>query len=219
VTNADRLRDVDDTRFFSIFEANPDGTPGRLLIGRDDSGNLVMETITIPLTPAGDPGRAFIAQFKPSVPAVAGGTDNLRAVDVVPSNFQSEVVLEGTDQRICLRAEVNRGVALINPDNGSVNNPVVAVCRSGDQLLVRYHIYDSDKSDVRSVTYEFLDSSGTILQVIDNVDLAGPLSQSSLVSGQSFTVEQAFTGGAEVATVRVTVAGTNSRVRLDAPKP
>jgi len=101
-------------------------------------------------------------------------------------------------------------VKLIDSTNPSAANGVAQLCRSGDQFTVTYFIYDSDTSDVKSVKYEFLSSSGDVVKVIDNVDLAGPIGKAGLVNGMSFKAQQTFSGANDndnVTKVRVTVTG------------
>jgi len=202
LTDQGKFSNTDDSAFFSVFARAPDGSP--------TGPNLIGQQVTI------DPGianqRTFVVRFAPSIPAVTGKTSGLSAVDVLPNSFQSVLSFDGTDRTVTFNAAVRPGVKLIDPVNPQ-NPPIATLCRSGNQFIVRYWVYDSDKSDVKTVKYEFLDSSGNVIAVIDNVDLAGPLSQSALVNGQSFNVENAFTGAndnSNVTKVRVTVSGGNS---------
>jgi hypothetical protein len=208
VTDRGRFLNPDDRAFFSVFRQNPDGTAGDELIGSNVPGG-------IQVTLAPDESRSFIVRFEPSIPAIRGCSDSncLRAEDVLPNNFISELLFDGSTSTVRFNASVARGVKLIDPQNPGSNNPVVTLCRIGDEFVVRYHVFSSDKSDVRTVRYEFLDSSNNVISTVDNVDLAGPLSQSSVANGQSFNVEHAFLGAADnqqVNRVRVTVTGSNS---------
>jgi hypothetical protein len=104
-------------------------------------------------------------------------------------------------------------VKLIDPDDPQGNGSEVTLCRSGDDLIVTYHVFDASRSDVRGARYEFLDSSNNVVRTIENVDLAGPIGERNLVNGQSFSVEQRFTGAndnQQVVRVRVTISAGNS---------
>lgn len=202
ITDQSKFSNTDDSAFFSVFSRAPDGSP--------TGPNLIGQQVTI--GPGVSNQRSFVVRFAPSIPKVTGKTTGLSASDVVPNSFQSMLSFDGTTATVTINAAVRPGVKLIDPVNPA--NPAVAtLCRSGNQFIVRYWIYDSNKSDVKSAKYEFLDSAGNVITTIDNVDLAGPLSQSGLVNGQSFNVENAFTGANDntnVVKVRVTVFGGNS---------
>jgi hypothetical protein len=208
VTDRSRFRNPDDRAFFSVFLRNPDGSAGEELIGRNVPAGRQLS-----IAPNDTVG--FVVRFEPTIPQVAGCTDStcLRAEDVLPNSFVSELLFDGTTSAVRFNASVARGVKLIDPDNPNSNTPVVTLCRGGDEFIIRYHVFSTDKSDVRTARYEFLDSSNNVVTTIDNVDLAGPLSQSNVVNGQPFNVEHAFAGAnsnEQVNSVRVTVSGSNS---------
>ena len=188
------INNPDDNKFFSVFIQN---------------GNLqtklnVGQNVTIGFNQV----VTFTVEFTPTVPPVVSSTTNLSASDVLPGDFKSEVVLSGISP-VMIRARVASGVKLIDPATGNTNNPVVTICGSGNnQFTVRYHAWSPSKADVRSVKYDFLDGSGGTIKSID-VDLAGPISGTSLVNGQSFNIEQSFNGSG-VSSVRVTLSGANS---------
>lgn len=155
-------------------------------------------------------------RYNPSVPALSSCGSNppssacLNASNVLPSSFRSIMSFNGTDKTVNFDAAAAKGVKLIDSTNSSAANGVAQLCRSGDQFTVTYFIYDSDTSDVKSVKYEFLDSSGGVVKVIDNVDLAGPISKAGLVNGMSFKAQQTFSGASDndnVTKVRVTLTG------------
>jgi uncharacterized repeat protein (TIGR01451 family) len=204
-TDKSKLKDANDSDFFSVIRCSDNGKP--------NPENLIGKTVAIL---AGDANaQCFTVLFNPSIPKVATCKDStcLLAGDVAPDSFTSILSFEGTDKTVTFSAGVGKGVKLIDPTNPSSTTARVTLCQSGDEFTVKYHIYDSDKSDVKSVKYEFLDQSGNVVKVIDNVDLAGPISQSGLVNGQSFNVEQVFSGAKDnsnVSSVRVTVTASNS---------
>jgi hypothetical protein len=68
-------------------------------------------------------------------------------------------------------------------------------------------VFDSNL-DVSRAKYEFLDANGQVVAGPFEVDLAEPLRSLNLVKGQSFSVEQRFTGASDspsITGVRVTV--------------
>ncbi len=188
------INNPDDNKFFSVFTG---------------CGNLrtklnVGQNVTIGFNEE----VCFTVEFTPTIPPVGTATTNLSASEVLPGDFKSEVLLAGISP-VMIRARVASEVKLIDPATGDSNNPVVTLCQSGtDQFTVRYHAWSPSKADVRSVKYDFLDSSGGTIKTID-VDLAGPISGTSLVNGQSFNVEQSFSGTG-VSSVRVTLNGPSS---------
>jgi hypothetical protein len=195
VTDGGRMN-ADDSTFFKVTLAN--GQPFT-------SASLVK----------GAPLQLKVT-FNPSVPSLSTcGTSGpssacLRASNVLPSSFQSVLSFNGTDKTVTFTAGAAQGVKLIDSTNPSATNGVAQLCRSGDQFVVTYFLYDSNTSDVKTVKYEFLDSSGDTVKVLDNVDLAGPISRAGFVNGISFKVSQAFSGANDndnVTKVRVTVTG------------
>ncbi|HEX5735180.1 MAG TPA: HYR domain-containing protein [Blastocatellia bacterium] len=203
VTDQDRFRETDDSEFFSVFSADANGNP----IGE----NLISRSVTLGQGQANK--RTFVVEFNATIPALAGETSNLDTVEVLPDSFISVLTLFPSNQTVTINARVEPRVKLINPANPQGDNGGVTLCRSGNEFIVTYNVYDSRTSDVRSARYEFLDSSDRVVRTVDGVDLAGPIAQRNLVNGQSFSVEQRFSGANdndEVVRVRVTVSGSNS---------
>lgn len=203
VTDQTRFRETDDSEFFSVFSADANGNPtGENLLGRAATVN-----------PGAANKRTFVIEFNATIPPLAGETSNLDTEEVLPDNFTSVLTFGASSQTLTINARVEARVKLIDPANPQGDNGGGTLCRSGDEFIVRYSIYDSRAADVRSARYEFLDSSDRVVRTIDGVDLAGPVAQRNLVNGQSFSVEQRFTGAndnEEVVRVRVTVSGSNS---------
>jgi HYR domain len=191
VTDQSKLSDTDDSAFFSFFRSAADGSP--------TGPNLLGQQVTI------DPGasnqQTFVVMFRPPGVPADRGSSPLRAMDVVPNSFQSMLSFAGTDKTVTFNAGAKPGVQLIDP--------LVSICRSGDQFSTTFHLYDSDKTDVSTATFEFLDSSDRVIGTI-NVDLAGPISKASIVNGQSLTVVQNTTVDDRVSKVRVMVSGASS---------
>ena len=196
VTDGGRMN-ADDSMFFTVTLAN--GQPFT-------SVSLVK----------GEAPMQLKVTFNPSVPRLstcgssAPSSSCLSASNVLPSSFQTVMSFNGTDKTVAFTAGAAKGVKLIDSANPSATNGVAQLCRSGDQFTVTYFIYDSDTSDVKTVKYEFLDSSGNTVKVLDNIDLAGPVSKAGLVNGMSFKVSQTFSGANDndnVTKVRVTLTG------------
>jgi len=106
---------------------------------------------------------------------------------------------------------VESGVVLINPDNPR-KAPFVTLSRSGDEFLVNYSLFDPNM-DVKSAKYELLDSGGRLVGEAFDIDLSQPIRDLNLVRGQSFGVQQKFSGASshpEVVAVRLTVSDGQS---------
>ncbi len=137
----------------------------------------------------------FCLRFDPLIPGVETSTSNLAAPDVIPDLITSRCnfTLQGG---IALSVNVVGNVAetlmLINPDNPRQQS-TVTFARSGNEFILTYSIFDPDL-DVSRARYELLNDSGQIVGQAIEVDLAGAIGQTNLVRGQSFTVEQRFTG-------------------------
>jgi hypothetical protein len=176
------------------------------------------EFTTVQIAP--DDTKTFNVRFSPVIPGLSScpASSNLAsclsASDVIPNDYQAVLSFNETSRTVTINATVAKGIKLIDPDNPSSTNPVVTLCRSGDQFTVTYYLYSSDLSDIRSVKYEFMDNSGSVVNTIDGVDLAGPISRAGLVNGMSFKVTHSFSGAednSEVTRVKVTVTGGNSQ--------
>jgi hypothetical protein len=176
------------------------------------------EFTTVQIAP--DETKTFNVRFSPVIPGLsscpAGSNlaSCLSASDVVPNDYRAVLSFNETSSTVTINATVTRGMKLIDPNNPTSTNPVVTLCRSGDQFTVTYYLYSSDLSDVRSVKYEFMDNSGSVVDTVDGVDLAGPISRAGLINGMSFKVTHSFTGAednSDVTRVKVTVTGGSSQ--------
>jgi hypothetical protein len=190
-----RITNPDDSGFFTVFAINPGGADLQLNPG---------STITIP---AGQ--RNFRVTFNPSIPAVASGTSNLSASQVLPEVITSSLnftVSGGGSVTVNMTGRVATGLRLIDPANPT-HSPVVTFTKSGDQFNLTYSVFDSNLNVTRA-SHQFLDSGGQPSGQPIDVNLAQALQAINLVKGQSFTVDQPFTGASshpEIAGVRVTV--------------
>ena len=190
-----RITDPNDTRFFSLSTVNADG-----LSPLDIGAVLTLQ-----------PGKVqnICATFVALIPALAGKTTGLAASNVLPDTVTSKIVFRqsgGANIAVPLLARVSTGVVLVNLVNPRTQ-PEVIFTRSGDNITVSYAVFDSNL-DVSRAKYEFLDNSGQVVAGPFEIDLAAPIRSLNLVKGQSFSVDQKFTGASsnpDITGVRLTV--------------
>jgi hypothetical protein len=169
------------------------------------------------------PGQTltYRVRFNPAVPNVVSKTcaaGTLIADDVLPDQINSVISIAATGGgattplSVPLTASVTKDVRLINPTDPS-QSPLVSLCRSGNDFIVQFSVYDSNQN-VDHASFEFTDSSGrTVGQVIDVTGLDQVISGRNLATGQSFTIVQRFSGAADnnqVAAVHVSVFDKDS---------
>lgn len=153
--------------------------------------------------------QTFCVQFAAFIPALAGKTTGLAASDVLPDVVTSTITFRqnaGPNIAIPVLAHVATGVIFIDPKNPR-RPPVVSFIRSSNDITVSYALFDSNL-DVSRAKYEFLSGNGQVVAGPFEIDLAEPLRALNLTRGQSFSVEQRFTGASsnpEITAVRVTV--------------
>jgi hypothetical protein len=183
-------------KFFTLYRVNLDQSLTQL-----GTGSLV--------TIQPGQGLQLCLKFFPFIPALAGKTTGLAASDVLPDLVTSTIVFRQNNRAnidIPILARVATGVVLINPANPR-KPAIVNFARSGNEITVSYAVFDSNL-DVTRARYEFLDGSGQVVSGPFEIDLAASISSANLVRGQSFSVEQRFTGASskpEITSVRVTV--------------
>jgi hypothetical protein len=190
-----RITDPNDTRYFSLSNVNADG-----LSPLDIGAVLTLQ-----------PGKAqnICAKFVALIPALAGKTTGLAASNVLPDTVTSKIVFRqngGANIGIPLLARVSTALVLVNLSNPRAL-PEVLFTRSGDNITVSYAVFDSNL-DVSRAKYEFVDSSGQVVAGPFEIDLAASIRSLNLVKGQSFSVDQKFTGASsnpDVTGVRLTV--------------
>jgi len=157
------------------------------------------------------PGQSqnLCAKFSALIPALAGKTTGLAASNVLPDAVTSRIVFRqnaGANISVPISARVSTAVVLVNLSNPRTL-PEVVFARSGNDITVSYAVFDSNL-DVTRAKYEFLDSGGQVVGTPFEIDLAASIGSANLVRGQSFSVEQRFTGASsnpEITGVRVTV--------------
>ena len=202
-----RITDPNDTRFFSLSAVNADGL-SPLDIGR-----------ALTLQPG--QGQSICAKFAALIPALAGKTTGLAASNVLPDVVTSKIVFRqnaGPNVAIPILARVSTGLVLVNLSNPRAL-PEVLFTKSGNDITVSYAVFDSNL-DVSRAKYEFLDSSGQVVAGPFEIDLAASISSANLVRGQSFSVDQKFTGASsnpDVTGVRLTVF--DGEASMGAPSP
>jgi hypothetical protein len=191
-----RITDPNDTRYFTLSVVNADQSQTPLEIG----GVLTLQ-----------PGQArnICARFAAVIPALAGKTSGLAAANVLPNTQTSTVVFRqngGANVSVPLLARVSTALVLVNLSNPR-NPPEVIFTRSGNDITVSYGVFDSNL-DVTRARYELVDNNGQVRAGPFDIDLSGPIQSLGLVKGQSFSIEQKFTGASsnpEVTGVRLTV--------------
>jgi hypothetical protein len=153
--------------------------------------------------------RRLRVVFNPAIPAVAARTSGLSSTQALPERVTSSLTFTqagGQPVVINLIGRVSEEMRFIN-EQDPTRPPEVQFSRSGNEFILVYSIYDPDM-DVTRARYEPLTSSGQLVGSALEVDLGQALQQVNLVRGQSFTVEQRFTGAnsnPDVASIRVTV--------------
>jgi hypothetical protein len=152
--------------------------------------------------------------FNPAIPPVGDQVTGLAANRVLPDVVTTLLTFRqgNTPFTVNLTGRVAAGLRLIDPDNPS-SAPEVTFGRSGNEFILNYAVFDPDL-DVSTARYELLDGGGAVVQSFE-VNLAQAIQAINLTRGQSFAVEQKFTGAnshPEVASVRLTVSDGETSV-------
>ena len=153
--------------------------------------------------------QQFCVKFAALIPGLAGKTSGLAATDVLPDLLTSTLTFRqngGANIGIPIQARVSTGLVLVNLTNRRAA-PEVLFNKSGNDITVTYAVFDSNL-DVSRARYEFLDSSGQVVAGPFEIDLTASISAANLVRGQTFSVDQRFTGAnsnPDVTSVRLTV--------------
>lgn len=199
-----RITDTNDARYFTLAVGDaqtPLAIGGTLTVGALQSQTLCLK-------------------FNPVIPALAGKTTGLAASSVLPDTVTSKLVFRpntGGTLQIPIVGQVSTAVILINKDNPRAPAEVI-FSRNGDEITVSYALFDSNL-DVTKAKYEFLDDGGQVVAGPFEIDLAGPIKSANLVKGQSFEIDQKFSGASsnENATrVRLTVFDGETSVESSA---
>jgi uncharacterized repeat protein (TIGR01451 family) len=202
-----RITDADDSKIFSLK-----------IINSDQSQSPFPPEALLIIQPC--QSRTFCATFNPAIPAAAGTTSGLSADDVLPDTVTSAIVFRqagGGQVAVNLIGHVATELLLINANNPR-KQPRVEFTRLGNEFVLTTSIFDSNL-DVRSAKYEFLDGGGRLVDQPFDIDLIQPLRELNLVKGQSFVIEQRFSGAAshpEVVSARVTITDGQTSVSVTA---
>jgi len=202
-----KIADANDTKYFSLSFTASDQLPGTIEIGG---------VLTIP--PGG--AQLFCLRFSALIPALAGKATGVAAADALPDTVNSIVNFRqnaGGQVSVSVLSHLATAVIFINATNPRLA-PSIGFTRSGNDITVSYALYDPNL-DVSRAKYEFLNSSGQVVGSAFEIDLTEQLRALGLVRGQSFSVEQRFTGASdhpEIVGVRVTVFDGETSVTASA---
>jgi uncharacterized repeat protein (TIGR01451 family) len=195
-----RIIDPNDSRFFTVSLVNSDQSLTQLDIGA-----------VLTLQPG--QSQSICAKFAALIPASAGKTTGLAASNILPDTLTSTINFTrnigpnlALVTTIPLLARVSTALVLVNLVNPKTP-PEVSFTRSGDDITVSYAVFDSNL-DVSRAKYEFLNANGQVVAGPFETDLTAPIRSLNLVKGQSFSVDQRFTGASsnpDVTGVRLTV--------------
>jgi hypothetical protein len=191
-----RIINTDDQSLFLVQADRPDRSGQRINMGSN-------------VTLLAKEKRTFFVLFQPLIPPVSNSTENLSAREVLPQALISRFTITQEAKNpieIPLIGKVSTEVKLIDPVD-TRRTPRVLFSRSGNVFTVEFSVYDSNL-DVNRATFQFFNSKGQAIDQAITVNLTQALQESRLLRGQSFTVEQKFTGAndhPEYSKVQVTV--------------
>lgn len=215
--NFQSIKRVTDVARCKITDANADDSKLWVLTQVTSGGQNVI-TVGANANVAIAPGQTltFRVAFNPAVPAVVNKNcpeGNLTAEDFLPDEVSSALTVRSsggnstpTTTTIQLIGKVNKDLRLIDPSNPS-NAPVVKLCRSGNEFIVEFSVYDANLN-VERANYQFMDRSGRIVGNAFDISLSQAIAGRNLATGQSITVSQRFTGASdnsEITSVQVKV--------------
>lgn len=204
-----RITNPDDTKFFSLRVVNPDGSESTFpeLCGRD---------FCIEIAPG--QSQTFRVVFSPVIPAPSGKTTGLSASEVLPNTVTSKITFNtnsGGSLSVDLIAHVGTALQLINAAKPK-KDPTASFTKSGNEFILTYSVFDSNL-DTNRAKYELLDRSGAVVGQAIEVDLTQPIVEGRVFKGQSFVVEQRFSGASshpEITGIRLTVFDPESNDSL-----
>jgi hypothetical protein len=199
-----RITNPDDSKFFSLRIVNPDGS--------ERPFPELCSGACIQIAPG--QSQTFRVVFSPIVPAPSGKTTGLAAPQVLPNTVTSKITFsssQGGTITVDLIAHVGTALQLINASNPK-KGASASFTRSGDRFILTYAVFDSNL-DTNRAKYELLDQTGALVGQAIEVDLAGPIVDGRVFKGQSFVVEQMFSGAnshSEITSLRLTVFDAES---------
>jgi hypothetical protein len=198
-----KITQTNDSAFFNVVAVSANGTE---------------TAVTNPVVIAPRVTNTFRIRFNPAIPAVSNKTTGLSASEVLSDTITSQLVIAqagGNPLTVNLIGRVTTNVRFINPASPAAT-PIVNFTRSGDEFTVEFSLFDSNLN-VNKASYEFIDRNGRTVGQIRDIDLAQQIQARGLVTGQSFTVTQKFTGANDnrnIALVRVTVSDNEATETL-----
>ncbi|MBI3653397.1 MAG: HYR domain-containing protein [Acidobacteria bacterium] len=190
------IKDVNEGNLYELSLINADRAEAVLVRG---------DQVEIPV--GGE--RDFCLRFTPFIPAVINNPTALMAKDVLSNQLTSRITFRlagGNPLLVNVAANLSTTLLFINGANPR-KQAVVTYERRGNEFIFTYSVFDANL-DVRKATFEFFDSAGAAFGQPIEVDLTPALTQANILKGQSFTIEQRFTGATtnpEVSGGRVTV--------------
>lgn len=211
------IKRVTDVAKCKITSANADDS-NLFVLTQFKSGSETVITVGSSASVQIAPGDTltFRVRFNPSVPTVVSKTcpdGTLIADEVLPDEVDSVINISmigggaTTPLAVPLVGKVTKDLRLINPNDPS-QAPSVSLCRSGNDFIVQFSVYDANQN-VDHASFQFMDSSGRAVgQALEVTGIDQAVSAKNLATGQSFTISQRFTGAADnsqVAFVHVTV--------------
>ncbi len=223
------LGSVDDARYFAVRLINADGTETALNPSGIDRDPVRLITLSRTLNPA--QRLRFRVLFNPPLPFFAGtfarSDLGLNASQVLPSQFNSRLTfnfITGANPAPTPTGEAvgDAGTAFaaligntapavqIIPRDGLIalpGAPLVVLEQIREDFRVKVSMYDANKN-INKITYQFIDTFNQLVGKPIEVALTQPLSASSLLPGQCFTLQVDFQGAAarpDVTKVRVVV--------------
>ncbi len=203
-----RITNPDDTKFFSLRVIDPDGSERPV--------PELCAGFCIEIAPG--QARTFRVVFSPVIPAPSGKTTGLDASSVLPNSVTSKITFttnSGGPLTVNLIGHVGTALQLINARNPK-KAASASFVRTGDEFVLIYSVFDANL-DTTQARYEMLDQSGALVGQAIEVDLTQPIVDGQVFRGQSFVVEQRFSGARnhpEITGVRLTVFDAETNVSL-----
>jgi virginiamycin B lyase len=206
----------DDFKFFEIRDLSASETGQQA----DQLGQPLTSGMRLPIIQPGE-SITLSVQFKAQLPAFVGNnplnTDfllpdetitqlTLSQPQITPgTDFPADQVPIGPPTTVTIRGLVSPVARIVPRDPAS--NSLAQLTTSGDKFEVRFSVFDA-RLNVRRATYQFFDRFRRPVTAPINVSLENAICQAGIVSGQSFTILNKFSGAAiyrEIAHVQVTV--------------
>ena len=203
-----RITNPDDTKFFSLRIVNPNGS--------ESPFPELCSQSCVQIAPG--QSQTFRVVFSPVIPAPSGKTTGLSASQVLPGTVTSKITFStnsGGSLTVDLIGHVGTALQLINAAKPK-KDATASFTKSGNEFILTYAVFDSNL-DTNRARYEMFDQGGRLVGQAIEVDLTQPIVDGRVFKGQSFVVEQRFSGAAshpEITSVRLTVFDAESNDSL-----